>query len=304
MARNQPIRFLSDGNPLMILLVLLLSFFALVHFIQMVYLLGNQTQELFISSFYNKILLPASFTEWIQQPWSMFTHLFVQQSVWQLIGNLLFLWSFGYLLQDLTGNKHLVPLFLYGGLAGTLFFMGSVQLIPRFAAQASFLFYSGPGASIMAIALGVTTLAPGYRLFPMINGGIPLWVVTLLYVLIDFAGLATTAFPYHLAHLVGAFVGFAYIKGIQKGLEPGAWMHRLYYYLIRLFNFKRKQERHPPVRERVFYQSGSTAPYKKITERTEKRIDELLDKINRTGYDSLSKEEKEFLNRAGESGND
>lgn len=304
MARNQPVRFLSDGNPLMILMVLQISFFALVHFIQMVYLLGNQTQELFISSFYNKILLPASFTEWLRQPWTLFTHLFVQQSIWQLIGNLLFLWSFGYLLQDLTGNKQLVPLFLYGGLAGTFFFIGSVHLIPRFAPQADFLFYSGPGAGIMAIALGVTTIAPGYRIFPMINGGIPLWVLTLLYVLIDFAGLATTAFPYHLAHLAGALIGFIYIKGIQKGMEPGAWMHRVYYFLIRLFTFKRKQEWNRSLRETVFYQSGNTAPYKKITERTEKRIDALLDKINRTGFDSLSKEEKDFLNRAGDSNNE
>ena len=107
----------------------------------------------------------------------MFTH----EGVWQLIGTLLWLWGFGYILQDLTGNSKLIPVYIYGGLAGAILFILTSNLIPQYYAVANEAMpLIGGGAAVMAVALATTTLAPGYRIFPMLNGGIPLWVLTLI----------------------------------------------------------------------------------------------------------------------------
>ena len=302
MAGKKYTRFLSEDNPLLQLVVVNMFFFSLLHFIKIAYVLGNDPVEAFDTGFYNYFVLPADMETLLHRPWTIFTHMFVQMSIWDLIGNMLFLWSFGYLLQDLTGSKHIYPLYLYGGIAGMLFFLSAVHFIPRFSFLSSF-FYEGPRAAVIAVAVGITTLAPRYRVFPMINGGIPIWVITLVFLLIHFAGMATNAFPYHFAAFGGALAGFGYFYAVGKGKDPGAWMHSVYHLCKKIFTFSSQSGNRNSLRDRVFYQSGDRVPYKKITAHTEKKIDALLDKINRSGYDSLTDEEKDFLKRAADTDN-
>jgi membrane associated rhomboid family serine protease len=302
MSEKKHIRIISEDNPLLQLVFVNMLFFALLHFIKIAYVLGNDSVEAFTTEFYNYFVLPADINTLLHRPWTIVTHMFVQMSIWDLIGNMLFLWSFGYLLQDLTGSKHIYPLYLYGAFAGLLFFLLSIHFIPRFSDMSS-AFYSGPRAAVMAIALGVTTLSPNYRVFPMINGGIPIWIITLVFVLIHFAGLSTIAFPFSIAAIGGAGAGFVYMLAIKKGFNPGEWMHRVYGWAKQSFSLRKYTNDNNSIRGRVFYKPGDTPPYKKITERTEKKIDTLLDKINLTGYDSLTDEEKDFLKRASDTDN-
>jgi membrane associated rhomboid family serine protease len=303
MAAKKNSRFLSEDNPLLQLVFLNMLFFALLHFIKIAYVLSNETELAFTKQVYNYFIMPADMIQALRQPWAIITHMFVQMSIWGLIGNMFFLWSFGFLLRDLTGNRHIYPLYLYGGIAGLLFFMSAIHLIPRFSETSSFQYYLGPGAALMGVALGITTLSPSYRVFPMINGGIPLWVITLVFSLIHFAGLSTMSFPFHFAAIGGASAGFAYMTAIKKGKDPGSWMHFVYEKLKKIFTFRKNTNNGNSMRERVFYKSGEATPYKKIAERTEKKIDAILDKINLSGYDSLSNEEKAFLKRASDTDN-
>ena len=77
-------------------------------------------------------------------------------------------------------------------------------------------YFEGANASIMAVAIATTALAPDYRIFRMLNGGIPLWVLTILYVIIDFAGIGKGAPAIHLAHLAGGLVGFFFIVAFAE----------------------------------------------------------------------------------------
>ena len=204
--RKSKIRFGEDGNALLMLIIINVSVFVLLNFIQIVYVLSNSTQELFVKEVLNWVILPGSPATLLTRPWVLLTHMVSHYSVWQMIGNMFFLWAFGYLLQDLMGNRHIVPLYIYGALAGALLFLLSANLLPRFQPLAGVTYLSGGAAAIMAIAIATTVTAPDYRVFPMINGGIPLWVITLIYVIIDFAGLASASFPTHLAHLAGCLL--------------------------------------------------------------------------------------------------
>jgi hypothetical protein len=151
----------------------------------------------------------------------------------------------------------------------------------------------------MAVAVATTTLAPDFRFFRNLNGGIPIWVLTMIYILVDFAGIATVSAAYSLSHLAGAAAGFLFIFLLRKDIDGSLWMNGFYDWFINLFNPNKKRE---PVniKERVFYNTEGKKPYKKTPNITPQRVDEILDKINQKGYHLLTEEEKNILKRAAE----
>ena len=146
----------------------------------------------------------------------------------------------------------------------------------------------------MAVAVATTTLAPDYRIFPLINGGIPLWVLTLIFVAIDYATIASTSGGYAIAHLAGGAIGFIFVRQLRNGNDWSLWMINLVDWIDNLFN-PEKKEKAP--KEKLFYKA-SGKPYQKRSNLTQQRLDEILDKINLQGYHLLTDEEKDFLKRA------
>jgi len=302
-AQRKTKTWLGDNeNPLLMLIVINVVMFIILNFINIVYVLSDSPAGLFETQVMRWFTLPAALGDFITKPWVLLSHMFSQNDVWMLIGNMLFLWFFGYIFQDLTGNRHVVPIYIYGALLGAVLFVLSANILPRFSAVIDTFHFTGAGAAVMAIAMAATVTAPDYRVFPMILGGIPLWVITLIYVVIDFAGLASSAFPHHLAHLGGALVGFLYVRQTQNGNDPGGWMHRLYHWFMNLFD-PSKRNLKPVIKQQVFYNTKGKEPFVKKSNINQKKVDEILDKISARGYESLTKEEQEILKKASEGDN-
>ena len=289
----------QDNNALVMLIAINALIFVALNFLLIVYFLGYQDNTT-ARAFFNKqildwFVLPASMDKLATRPWTLITSMFTHYDVWSLISTLLWLWGFGYILQDLAGNKKLLPVYLYGGFAGALSFLLSIHLIPAFyqniALTPSLL---GGGAAVMAVAVATTTLAPDYRIFPLINGGIPLWVLTLIFVAIDYATIASTSGGYAIAHLAGGAIGFIFVRQLRNGNDWSLWMINLVDWIDNLFN-PEKKEKAP--KEKLFYKASSK-PYQKRSNLTQQRLDEILDKINLQGYHLLTDEEKDFLKRA------
>ena len=154
----------------------------------------------------------------------------------------------------------------------------------------------GGGAAVMAVAVATTSLAPDYRLFPMINGGIPLWVLTLIFVAIDYTTTAGSSSGYAIAHLAGGAIGFIFVRQLRRGNDWSDWMNNLVDWIDDLFNPEKKQLQKSD-KDRLFYKT-TTEPFQKKTNLTQQRLDEILDKIHDQGYHMLTDEEKEFLKRA------
>lgn len=300
MEQNKKSRLLlgQDNNALTWLIIINAVVFVIVSFIEILYKTTDKPDALFISQILQWITLPANAGDLLTRPWTILTHLFVQVRVLDLVSNLLWLAAFGYITQDLTGNQKLVPLYVYGGLAGALFFLLTTHFIPALHTTQPLF---GPGPALMAIAVAATTFAPRYRLFTMLNGGIPLWVLTLVFVAVDYAGVASHKIPALLiAHLGGAAIGFIYVKQLQRGRDLGQWMTTSVNWLDSLFNPEKSKLK--PSRETHFYKA-TRAPYQKTSHITQQRVDDLLDKINQHGYSRLTEEEKAFLKRASEEQN-
>ncbi len=291
----------QDNNALTWLIIVNAVVFVSLIFVKVIYLLSNDGVAIGTQLFHNQVtdyvFLPAKFSTLPSRPWTVILYMFAHENVWYFISSLLWLWCFGYILQDLAGNDKLIPLYLYGGFFGACFFLLGSNLIPSMQTNINSVQpLIGAGASVMAVAIATTTLTPGFRIFPLLNGGIPLWVLTLIFVAIDFATMASASSGYALAHIAAGAVGFLYVQQLRKGNDWGAWMLRFANWFDNLFNPEKKHIR-KPLKQEHFYKA-TRKPYEKTPNITQQKLDEILDKINQKGYHFLTDEEKEFLNKA------
>jgi membrane associated rhomboid family serine protease len=294
---NRKILLGQDNNALVFLFAVNALVFVLINFVKIVYFLSDIPLEFFYKQILNWFTLPAQFDTLVTRPWTIFVYMFTHHSIWHLLSSMLWLWCFGYILQDLTGNNKLIPIYLYGGFVGGVVFILINNLFPvleRSIATTEPLL--GAGAAVMAVAVATTMLAPDYRIFPLINGGIPLWVLTLIFVAIDFATLASANAGIGAGHLAGGAMGFLFIKQMRRGKDWGAWMIHFVDWLDDLFSPDKKHKQKSP-KDKLFYQADKK-PYEKISNVTQQKLDAILDKINQQGYQFLTDEEKDFLKRA------
>jgi len=290
----------QDGNALVQLIVINAVLFIILKFIYLIYSLEPAGAKLFDSKILSWFTLPASFDRLLSRPWTVLGYMFSDADLPRWIGNMIWLWGFGYILQDLMGNRKLVPLYLYGGVVAAIFYLVSYSIFPGLRAGAATASLAGANASVMAIAIATTTLARDYRIFPMINGGIPLWIFTLIYILIDFGtGIRHGDYGLYIANLSGAATGFIFVLLVRRGIDGSIWMNRCFDWVNDLFNPDKKHKaRHH--KEEFYYKVSGTQPYKRIPNITQQRIDEILDKINQQGYRFLTDEEKDILKRAAD----
>lgn len=292
----------QDGNTLTMLLAINLSVFAILAFIKVIYYFSFSTQgvQLFNDQVFKWFSLPADMSTFITRPWTLITHMFVHDTagIWHILGNMLWLWAFGYILQDLAGNKKLVPLYIYGGFAGAVAYALAFNFIPALKVGLENSYAVGASAAVMAIAIGTTVMAPGYRIFPMLNGGIPLWVITIIYLIIDIATIPYNNAGGHIAHLGGAAMGYFFVTALKRGQDWGEWMNNFFDWVNNLFNPDRPRKGVSP--KTTLYYNSKVQPYRKANIITQQRIDEILDKISQKGYNSLTDDEKEMLKRASQ----
>jgi membrane associated rhomboid family serine protease len=283
----------QGSNVLMYLIIFNVILYIIITFVSIIYLTNNSTEDVFRAQVLSWFSVPAQPAVFGTRPWALVTYMFSHFGLWDIISNMLWLWGFGYLLQDLIGGKKLVPLYLYGGFAGSVVFMLTVNLVPAISKNVNSVYpLIGSGPAIMAIAIAATALAPRYRAFPMIN--IPLWAITALFVVVR---LATTGYenPGHIvAMLAGGAMGYVFVWQLGIGNDIGQWMVNVVDWVDGLFNPEKKLT---SSRNQLFYKT-TKKPYEKTPHVTKERVDELLDKINQKGYHSLTEEEKAFLQKA------
>lgn len=289
----------DDNNALVALVTINIAFYILLLVIEVIYGNVQGSKTAFATDALPWFQLPANLSSLVTRPWTLLTAMFTHIGIWAMLSNMLWLWTFGFIFQELSGNKRLVPVYIYGGLAGAVFFILSANLLPGSKQYSNMFWLYGANASNMALAAAATMLAPDYRFFRNIGGGIPIWVLTVVFIIIDFTAAIRTGTPFGIAHLAGAGAGFLFVYFVRKGKDGSVWMNKFYYWCMNMFNPARKPQS-KGVKEKVFYNTGERKPYRKTVNVTQQRIDEILDKINQKGYHFLTDEEKNILKRAAE----
>jgi membrane associated rhomboid family serine protease len=298
---KQRISLGQSNNALTMLIIINLVVFAILGFLKVVYLfLYSEAQStiLFNDQVLKWFVVPADLSQLASRPWTLLTGMFVHVDVWSTLANMLWLWTFGYIMQDLTGNKKIIPVYIYGGLAGAIAFIAAFNIIGALQPSLPAAVTYGGSAGITAIAIAVTMTSPSYRIFPMLNGGIPLWILTTLYLVISIATVSYKSVGNYVPHIAGAMMGALFIMLVRMGYDWSEWMNNFFDWFNNLFN-PDKPKKGTNIKEELFYKS-STNPYKKTPNVTQQRVDDILDKINQKGYHFLTEEEKELLKRASQ----
>lgn len=285
----------QDGNSIVFLLSVNVISYILLSFIKVIYLINDSTEDAFKAKVFSWLTVPAQPLELAKRPWSILSYMFAHFQFWDLFSSMCWLWAFGFILQSLTGNKKLIPVYLYGGLAGSITFLLISNLVPVISTNINSVYpLMGSGPAIMAIAIATTTLAPQYRIFPQLN--IPLWALTAVFVLIRIGTVGAGNFGHAAAIVTGGIIGYLFAWQLQKGNDWGSWMSEFVDWLNNLFNPEKKFKTYSP-KDEYFYKT-TQKPFEIIPKVTQQRVDELLDKINIKGYHSLTDEEKNFLKKA------
>jgi membrane associated rhomboid family serine protease len=301
---KQRISLGQSNNALTMLLIVNLVVFIIFTFLKVMfhflYREDGEAVRLFNERILSLFILPASLSELALKPWTVVTSFFVQTEIWPMISHMLWLWTFGYIMQDLTGNRKIFPIFIYGGLVGAIGFLAVYNLVPSLQSQIPTAVNYGAASGVTGLVVATTMVSPGYRIFPLIKGGIPLWILTVLYFFVTIATIPSFSIAGYTPFLAGAFAGFLFMVLLRQGSDASDWMNNLYDWINNLFN-PDKPKKGKNIKDELFYKSTS-APYTKTSNITQQRVDDILDKINQKGFNSLTAEEKELLERASKDG--
>jgi membrane associated rhomboid family serine protease len=242
--------------------------------------------------------LPASVTRFLHQPWSLITYMFMHADVLHILFNMLCLYWFGTIALYFFTNKHLRGIYALGGICGGLLYILSYNTFPYFAEivlkSPSLV---GASASILAIVMATAYREPNYPVRLLLIGTVRLKYLALFVVLIDLMFLKSNNAGGHIAHLGGALAGLWFAASLRKGTDITAWINSISDGIAWIFN-KKTWRRKPKMK--VHYGGGRTMREKDYDYNAQKKarsdeIDRILDKLKKSGYESLTTEEKKSL---------
>lgn len=250
----------------------------------------------------NLLQLPASTSELIYRPWTLITYFFTHDDIFHILFNMLFLYWFGRLVDEYLGAKRVIALYMLGGIFGGLIYIVIYNLLPYFQPHLAQSRMLGASAAAFAVAVGASTLLPNYTFNLIFLGPIRIKFIALFYIILSLAQTVGPNAGGNLAHLGGALVGYFFIKLLQNGTDLGKPIYSIMNAWKRLF--KKRPAMQVTYREKQVYRStkvyssASTPATIEMPDQTE--IDMILDKISKSGYESLTKEEKQKLFKASQ----
>lgn len=230
--------------------------------------------------------VPATIGVLARRPWTVFTYMFVHVSFLHIFFNLLVYYWFGKIFLQYLSQRQFMGMYILGGLAGALLFVVAYNQIPVLGAHPAVAI--GASASIMAIVFSVAALVPNLRVYVRFVGNVKLKDLALIIVLLDLVGIPLGNAGGHIAHLGGAIIGAIFAVSYKKGTDITIFLSRFWQWIKDLF----KNE--PKIK---VSRGGAQTKNEPKSNSEQEKINKILEKVKKSGYTSLTKEEKELLFR-------
>ncbi|MGB4204893.1 MAG: rhomboid family intramembrane serine protease [Bacteroidales bacterium] len=288
--------FFGSYSALPVLILINVSIWLLIRFLGVFVFLfssgeGNTLQVLnkFVTQW---LAVPANVELLLAKPWTLVTYMFLHLDFFHILFNMLWLFWFGQIFLQYLNNRQLTFTYITGGLSGALIFILFYNIFPVFNADLPHALALGASASVLAIVVAISFYVPNYTIYLLLLGPVKLKYIAIFSVIADFFMIQSGNAGGHIAHLGGALWGFIFIYAFKKGFDMSGFLK--FNLLKPAFRLKRKRKspfKNVYVNERPL--TDEEYNLKKIE--NQKKIDRILEKIKRSGYDSLSKEEKDFL---------
>lgn len=271
----------QKASPLFKLIYINVAVFLLVQIV-------HTSSFLFQSSSIDIIALlgvPSKPLDLVFKPWSIITYMFTHTGLMHILFNLMWLYFAGQIFLQYFTAKKLFNIYLLGGIVGAATYLIAYNLFPAFAGQDSQLI--GASASVLAILFAVAAYVPNYKVNLIWIGAIPIKYLAIVTIFIDIISIPKGNAGGHIAHLGGAFIGLLFIQQWKKGKDITEALEMLIQQFLGLFRKKRLKTVHK--------RPQSDDEYKSESVNRSVNIDVILDKIAKSGYDSLNDKEKEYL---------
>jgi len=241
-----------------------------------------------ISLLLNQLYLPAEYSRLISQPWAFITYMFLHSGFMHLLFNMLWLHFCGKIFLQYLHPKQLLSTYILGGISGGLLFIIAYNYIPSLQTHLYLAQALGASASVLAIIVAIATYMPNYSVQLPFIGFVKLKHIAIFTVALDIISIPKGNTGGHIAHIGGAIFGYIYIKQLQKGNDFSSGFSNFFERLVNTFKNKNKlKTTHKRAKTDYEFNSGKSAQ--------QKEIDKVLEKISKSGYESLSKEEKATL---------
>lgn len=239
--------------------------------------------------------LPKDFFTFLTQPWALVTYSFFHAGIGHIFWNMLMLYFTGRIFLNLFDAKRFINVYFLGVLLGGLLFMLSYNIFPTLANSNSALI--GASAGVTAVLIFICTYIPNQEV-RVIFFNVKLWYVGVFFVLVDLVQIASgDNIGGRIAHMGGAVLGYFYARQLLQGNDIGAGFTKFIDSISNLFKSREKKSPLKTVYTNKANNSSRKADYDKKAR--QRQIDDILDKISKSGYESLSKTEKDFLFKAG-----
>ena len=284
-------RFFRDSSILPRLIIINTAVWLLIQLAFMIGWAFNRSDLMVEVVILDYLALPASFELLITRPWTLLTYMFLHTSFWHILFNMLWLYWFGKIFMQYLNQRQLITTYILGGLAGGLLYILAYNIFPVFETVMPQARALGASASVMAIVTAISFYIPNYTINMIFFGRVKIFYLALALFIIDFFMIRHGNAGGHIAHIGGAVYGFFYIYYLRKGKDISKLFPKITYRKKTGHTIKRK----PRAKTKKASRPATDQSYNKNRAAKQRRIDEILDKISRSGYDSLTKEEKELL---------
>lgn len=272
------------GNILAKLIYINVGLFILIRLMGVIFLLFNIPGI----SFLQYLQMPSSPELLMYRPWTVITYMFTHFDFLHILFNMLWLYWFGGLFLTFFSERQLGGLYLLGGIAGAILFMLAYNIFPYFQTVASSSYLMGASASVMAIVFAVSFYRKDLEINLFLIGRIKLIYLALFTFVIDLLAITSENAGGHIAHIGGALFGIWFAMRIKEGKDLTVPMNRLLDWVVNLGKRKHKMK--------VTHKRAETDyEYNARKHRESADLDAILDKLKRSGYESLSADEKRQL---------
>lgn len=248
-----------------------------------------------ISNLLQYLYLPADLLQILRRPWAPFTYMFMHAGIWHLLGNMLWLYWFGQLFLYFFSAKHLRGLYLMGGFMGGFLYVIAYNIFPVFSEHLYSATLVGASASVLAIAVATAVREPNYRINLMLFGQVKLKYLAIFIVLFDMLYVGSNNAGGHIAHLGGALAGWWFVRGIGNGYDITHWINVCIDFIEGLFCKQYKPRRSPKMKVYTSNERKADYDYNAKRKAQSDEVDAILEKLKKSGYGSLTEEEKRKL---------
>lgn len=289
-------RFFNQKSVLSKLILINILVFVLLNSINLTLFLFSIDQEFVLANGVSRLTywlsLPADLSALAFKPWTLLTYMFVQEGILHLLFNMMVLYIGGQIFTNYLSEKKLLSTYIFGGLAGAFLFILSFNLFPAFSNHVANAIALGSSASVLAIFVASATRVPNLPLQLILFGRVPLKYIALAIIVLDVLNIRNGNAGGHIAHIGGALYGFFMIHQLNKGKHLDTLFGKFSFGSF-LNQFKKPKTKFKNVYTNPKPQKDEDYLRKKAEEQA--RIDVILDKIKKSGYESLSAEEKAKL---------